>query len=91
MELIQGEKTPGQIAKAYGVHTNSAIAWKNEFLGKGAQRSRWCARDVVRVCGHVEDSVPLSDLSVNLSENESIRFRYKNLNKLTCPAQSIAL
>jgi transposase len=37
MELIKGEKTPGQIAKAYGVHTNSAIAWKNEFLEKGAE------------------------------------------------------
>lgn len=37
MELIQGEKTPGQIAKAYGVHPNSASAWKRIFLEKGPE------------------------------------------------------
>jgi len=37
MELIQGEKTPGQVAKAYGVHPNSASAWKRIFLEKGPE------------------------------------------------------
>jgi transposase len=37
LELIQGDKTPGQIAKAYGVHPNSAIAWKRTFLEKGPE------------------------------------------------------
>ncbi|MBU2447577.1 MAG: transposase [Bacteroidetes bacterium] len=37
MELIQGEKTPGQVAKEYGVHPNSASAWKRTFLEKGAE------------------------------------------------------
>lgn len=37
MELIQGDKTPGQVAKAYGVHPNSASAWKRNFLDKGPE------------------------------------------------------
>jgi transposase len=37
LELLRGEKTPGQVAKAYGVHPNSASAWKRAFLEKGAE------------------------------------------------------
>jgi transposase-like protein len=37
MELIQGEKTAGEVAKAYGVHPNSASAWRREFLEKGPE------------------------------------------------------
>ncbi len=35
LEMLQGEKTIGQIAKAYGVHPNSIHKWKKEFLEKG--------------------------------------------------------
>lgn len=37
LELLRGEKTPGQVAKAYGVHPNSASAWKRTFLEKGPE------------------------------------------------------
>jgi transposase-like protein len=37
LELLQGEKTVGQIAKAYGVHPNSIHKWKKEFLDKGPE------------------------------------------------------
>lgn len=37
LELLLGEKTPGQVAKAYGVHPNSASAWKRTFLEKGPE------------------------------------------------------
>ena len=37
LELLQGEKTVGQIAKAYGVHPNSIHKWKKEFLEKGPE------------------------------------------------------
>ena len=37
MELLQGEKTAGQVAKAYGVHPNSASAWKRTLLEKGPE------------------------------------------------------
>ena len=37
LELLRGDKTPGQVAKAYGVHPNSASGWKRTFLEKGAE------------------------------------------------------
>ncbi|RJQ46399.1 MAG: helix-turn-helix domain-containing protein [Gaiellales bacterium] len=37
LELISGEKTPAQIAKAYGVHPNSVGLWKKRFLEQGPQ------------------------------------------------------
>ena len=37
LELLEGEKTPGQVAKAYGVHPNSASAWKRTFMEKGPE------------------------------------------------------
>ncbi len=37
LEVLQGEKSPGQIAKAYGVHPNSITKWKKDFLEKGPE------------------------------------------------------
>jgi len=37
LELLQGEKTVGQVAKAYGVHPNSAGAWRRALLEKGPE------------------------------------------------------
>ena len=36
LELLQGEKSVGQVAKAYGVHPNTANKWKQQFLENGA-------------------------------------------------------
>ncbi len=36
LEALSGEKTPGQIAKAYGVHPNSVGLWKKMFLERGS-------------------------------------------------------
>jgi len=36
LEALSGEKTPGQIAKAYGVHPNSVGLWKKVFLERGS-------------------------------------------------------
>ena len=35
LEALRGERTPGQIAKAYGVHANSVGIWKHWFLERG--------------------------------------------------------
>ena len=35
LEALKSEKTPGQIAKAYGVHANSVGIWKHWFLERG--------------------------------------------------------
>jgi transposase-like protein len=37
LELLQGDKTPGQIAKVYGVHPNSVSTWKRTLLEKGPE------------------------------------------------------
>jgi len=37
LELLAGDKTTGQVAKAYGVHPNSVSAWKQTFLEKGPE------------------------------------------------------
>jgi len=34
-ELLTGGKTTAQVAKVYGVHPNTANAWKKTFLEKG--------------------------------------------------------
>lgn len=37
LEAISGEKTTGQIAKEYGIHSNSVALWKKQFLEKGPE------------------------------------------------------
>lgn len=35
LEALKGEKTPGQIAKAYGIHPNTVGQWKHMLLERG--------------------------------------------------------
>ena len=37
LELLKGNKTPSQVARAYNVHPNSAGLWKREFMEKGPE------------------------------------------------------
>jgi transposase len=37
LEALSGERSPGQIAKAYGVHANSIGLWKKKFLERGPE------------------------------------------------------
>jgi len=37
MEVLTGDKTLGQVAKAYGVHPNSVGQWKRQFMERGAE------------------------------------------------------
>ena len=37
LELLQGHMRPGQVAKAYRVHPNTATKWKQQFLANGAE------------------------------------------------------
>lgn len=37
LEVLTGNKTPGQVAKAYGVHANSVGLWKKTLLEKGPE------------------------------------------------------
>ena len=40
LEALTGEKTPGQIAKQYGIHPNSVGLWKKQFPWPAA-RAGW--------------------------------------------------
>jgi transposase-like protein len=37
LEALSGDRSPGQIAKAYGVHANSIGLWKKAFLERGPE------------------------------------------------------
>ena len=37
LEVLQDEKSAGQIAKAYGIHPNTVNNWKQTFLEKGPE------------------------------------------------------
>lgn len=37
LEVLNGSKTAGQVAKAYGMHMNTVNAWKQQFLDKGPE------------------------------------------------------
>ncbi len=37
LELLNGNKTPSQVARAYNVHPNSAGLWRRAFLEKGPE------------------------------------------------------
>ena len=41
-EALTGDKTPGQTAKAYGIHPNTLRAWKEIFLEKGPELQFGC-------------------------------------------------
>lgn len=34
-EMLSGDKTAGQVAKAYGIHPNTVRTWQKIFLEKG--------------------------------------------------------
>lgn len=36
LELLEGEKTQSQVARAYGIHPNTVGRWKRQFLEQGA-------------------------------------------------------
>ena len=37
LEVLTGDKTPGQVAKAYGVHANTVGIWRRQLLEKGPE------------------------------------------------------
>lgn len=34
-ELLSGDRTPGQVAKVYGIHPNTVNTWRKAFFEKG--------------------------------------------------------
>jgi len=71
LELLQGEKTVGQVAKTYGVHPMSASAWKRKFLEKGAEifTQDGTVAEYERRIGNLEQLLGRKEVEIALLKN----------------------
>ena len=69
LEVLAGERTPGQIAKAYGVHPNSVGLWKRRFIERAPEifaeettvnEYERCIRELEQLLGKKEVEIALS-------------------------------
>jgi len=71
LEVLTGDKTNTQAAKAYGVHPNSVSAWKQTFLEKGPEifsRSGTVAQYERRIAG-LERLIGQKEVEIALLKN----------------------
>lgn len=71
LEALKGEKSPAQIAKAYGVHANSVGIWKHWFLERGPamfERSE-SARDEEKRIAELEQLLGKKEVEIALLKN----------------------
>lgn len=71
LEALRGEKTPAQIAKAYGVHPNSIGLWKQTLLEKGALVFESTSEngDVARRIAELEQLLGKKEVEIALLKN----------------------
>jgi transposase-like protein len=71
LEALRGEKTPAQIAKAYGVHPNSIGLWKQTLLERGASvfESTSETSDVARRIAELEQLLGKKEVEIALLKN----------------------
>jgi transposase-like protein len=71
LEALKEQKTPGQIAKAYGVHANSVGIWKHWFLERGPslfERGE-VAKDGERRVAELEQLLGKKEVEIALLKN----------------------
>ena len=71
LEALKAERTPGQIAKAYGVHANSVGIWKHWFLERGPslfERGE-VARDGEKRVAELEQLLGKKEVEIALLKN----------------------
>lgn len=71
VEALKSEKSPGQIAKAYGVHANSVGIWKHWFLERGPavfERAD-LARDEEKRIAELEQLLGKKEVEIALLKN----------------------
>ena len=71
VEALRNEKSPGQIAKAYGVHANSVGIWKRWFMERGPalfERGD-LARDEEKRIAELEQLVGKKEVEIALLKN----------------------
>jgi len=71
LEALKEHKTPGQIAKAYGVHANSVGIWKHWFIERGPslfERGE-AAKDGERRVAELEQLLGKKEVEIALLKN----------------------
>ena len=71
LEALSGEKTPGQIAKAYGVHPNTVGLWKKAFLQRGPELFAEATevKEYERRIGELEQLLGKKEVEIALLKN----------------------
>ena len=71
IEALKGEKSPGQIAKAYGVHANSVGIWRHWFLERGPALFERAdlARDEEKRVAELEQLLGKKEVEIALLKN----------------------
>ena len=71
LEALKEHKTPGQIAKAYGVHANSVGIWKHWFVERGASvfERGDMASDSARRVAELEQLLGKKEVEIALLKN----------------------
>ena len=71
LEALKGEKTPGQIAKAYGIHPNTVGLWKHMLLERGPELFDGASggRDSERRISELEQLLGKKEVEIALLKN----------------------
>lgn len=75
LEALSGERTPGQIAKAYGVHPNSVSLWKRKFVERAPEvfSKDMAVQMYERRIGELERLVGKKEIEIALLNNATKR------------------
>jgi len=71
LEVLQGKKTPGQIAKAYGVHPNTIGLWRQAFLENGSSvfETTSATKEIDRRIADLEQLLGKKEVEIALLKN----------------------
>jgi len=71
LEALQGQKSPGQIAKAYGVHPNTIANWKQTFMENGPSvfEGVSATHDIERRMADLEQLIGKKEIEIALLKN----------------------
>lgn len=71
LEALTGEKTPAQIAKAYGIHPNTVGLWKKKFLERGPElfAREETVQEYERRIGELEQLLGKKEVEIALLKN----------------------
>jgi transposase len=71
LEVLSGERTPAQVAKAYGVHANSVGLWKRQFLERAPEifSRDTTVQEYERRIGELEQLLGKKEVEITLLKN----------------------